>query len=256
MKVVILAGGFGTRLSEETSRIPKPLVEIGGWPILWHIMKIYGAHDARDFILCLGYKGYLIKEYFANFYLHRSDVTFDLASGRSQYHSSVSENWTVTLADTGIDTLTGGRIKRVAPYVGNETFCMTYGDGVGDVDIASLIRFHKAHGKIATVTAIRQPGRFGALELDGRLIRGVREKPTGHDNWINGGFFVLEPGVFDYIDGDQTTWERDPMERLSADGQLVAFKHEGYWQPMDTLRERTLLEELWASGKAPWKVWD
>jgi glucose-1-phosphate cytidylyltransferase len=256
MKVVILAGGYGTRLSEETARIPKPLVEIGGWPMLWHIMKIYAAHDARDFILCLGYKGYLIKEYFANFYLHRSDVTFDLNSGRSTYHNSVSEPWTVTLADTGEGTLTGGRIKRVSSYVGNETFCMTYGDGVGDVDISALIDFHRSHGKLATVTAIRQPGRFGVLDMDGSSITAMREKPTGDDNWINGGFFVLEPGALDYIEGDSTVWERDPMARLAADGQLMAYRHEGFWQPMDTLRERNMLEELWASGKAPWKTWN
>jgi glucose-1-phosphate cytidylyltransferase len=255
MKVVVLAGGYGTRLSEETTRIPKPLVEVGGWPILWHIMKIYGAHDLRDFILCLGYKGYLIKEYFANFYLHRSDVTFDLGSGASTYHNSISEPWRVTLADTGEGTLTGGRIKRVGRYIGGQTFCMTYGDGVGDIDIKALIAFHRSHGKLATVTAIRQPGRFGVLDLDGQAITAVREKPTGDDNWINGGFFVLEPGVLDYIGGDQTTWERDPMDRLAADGQLMAFRHEGFWQPMDTLRERNMLEELWASGRAPWKIW-
>ena len=255
MKAVILAGGYGTRLSEETARIPKPLVEIGGWPVLWHIMKIYGAHDVNEFVLCLGYKGYLIKEYFANFYLHRSDVSFDLSTGEATYHGSISEPWQVSLIDTGQDTMTGGRIRRIKDYVGGETFCMTYGDGLSDVDISALIKFHKSHGKLATVTAIRQPGRFGALDLDGDQILEVREKPPGDGNWINGGFFVLEPGVFDYIEGDETVWEQEPLRRLAADNQLVAYRHSGFWQPMDTLRERQVLEKQWADGTAQWNIW-
>ena len=255
MKVVLLAGGYGTRLSEETARLPKPLVEIGGWPILWHIMKTYGAHGLSDFVLCLGYKGYMIKEYFANFHLHRSDVTIDLATGEHHYHQTHSENWKVSLVDTGEGTMTGGRIRRVRDHLGGEAFCVTYGDGVGDIDISALLAFHKSHGKLATVTAIQQPGRFGALDFDGNRVAAMREKAVGDGNWINGGFFVLEPQVLDYIDGDQTIWEREPLERLAAEGQLMAFRHDGFWQPMDTLRERNLLEDLWASGEAPWKIW-
>lgn len=256
MKVVILAGGYGSRLSEETTRIPKPLVEIGGWPILWHIMKIYAAHGLTDFVLCLGYKGYLIKEYFANFYLHRSDVRFDLATGTVSYLNTSAEPWQVTLVDTGEGTMTGGRVRRVGPHLDGQTFCLTYGDGVADIDISALIAFHRNHGRLATVTAIRQPGRFGALDLEGDMIRRMREKPSADGNRINGGFFVLQPEALAYIDGDASIWEREPMERLAADGQLVAYRHDGFWQPMDTLRERNLLEERWASGKAPWKIWD
>jgi glucose-1-phosphate cytidylyltransferase len=218
-------------------------------------MKIYGAHGLNEFVLCLGYKGYLIKEYFANFHLHRSDVTIDLETGERAYLSTVSEPWKVTLVDTGEGTMTGGRLKRVGPHLGGETFCMTYGDGVGDIDITTLIAFHRSHGRLATVTAIQPPGRFGALETEGDLITRMREKPTGDGTWINGGFFVLEPRALDYVEGDETIWERAPMERLAADGQLAAFRHDGFWQPMDTLRERKMLEELWESGKAPWKVW-
>ncbi len=255
MKVVILAGGYGTRLLEETGRIPKPLVEIGGWPILWHIMKIYGHHGLREFVICLGFKGYAIKEYFANFYLHRSDVTIDLMTGEQSYHASNSEPWHVSLIDTGEATMTGGRLRRVRQHLGETTFCVTYGDGVGDIDITALIDFHRSHGKLATVTAIRQPGRFGALETSGDTIVAVREKPLGDGNWINGGFFVLEPQALDYVEGDESVWEREPMERLAADGHLAAFHHRGFWQPMDTLREHQLLEQLWSDGTAPWKVW-
>lgn len=256
MKVVILAGGYGTRLSEETHRVPKPLVEIGGWPILWHIMKTYSAYGLNDFVICLGYKGYLIKEYFANYYLHRSNVTFDLGSGTSTYLSSTTEPWRVTLIDTGEGTNTGGRVRRVAPYLDGEPFCLTYGDGLCDVDISTLLEFHRAHGKHVTVTSVLQPGRFGALEIDGDDIKSVREKAPGDGGRINGGFFVVQPEALDYIDGDLTLWERDPMERLAADNQLAAYRHDGFWKPMDTLSERNFLEDLWSSGSAPWKCWD
>lgn len=256
MKVVILAGGYGTRLSEETHRVPKPLVEIGGWPILWHIMKTYSAYGLNDFVICLGYKGYLIKEYFANYYLHRSNVTFDLGSGTSTYLSSTTEPWRVTLIDTGEGTNTGGRVRRVAPYLDGEPFCLTYGDGLCDVDISTLLEFHRAHGKHVTVTSVLQPGRFGALEIDGDDIKSVREKAPGDGGRINGGFFVVQPEALDYIDGDLTLWERDPMERLAADNQLAAYRHDGFWKPMDTLSERNFLEDLWSSGNAPWKCWD
>jgi glucose-1-phosphate cytidylyltransferase len=255
MKVVILAGGVGSRLSEETTIRPKPMVEIGGKPILWHIMKLYGATGIEEFVVCLGYKGYVIKEWFANYALHTSDVTFDLRSGDMEIHHSTTEQWRVTLVETGEETMTGGRLKRVLPYVGDETFCFTYGDGLSDLDLRALIAQHREERTLATVTAVQPGGRFGALEVDGVRVRGFREKPRGDGAWINGGFFVLEPGVGEYIDGDATVWEREPMERLAADGQLATFFHTGFWQPMDTLRERHLLEELWASGRAPWRTW-
>jgi glucose-1-phosphate cytidylyltransferase len=255
MKVVILAGGLGTRISEETSTRPKPMIEIGGKPILWHIMKTYSSHGIHDFIICCGYKGYVIKEYFANYFLHMSDVTFDMESNKMEVHQRSAEPWKVTLVDTGDETMTGGRIKRVANYIGNEDFCCTYGDGVGDIDITRLVAFHKHHGKLATLTATQPPGRFGALELSGIDILKIQEKPRGDGSWINGGFFVLSPKVLDYIEGDQTLWEKEPLERLALSGQLSAYLHHGFWQPMDTLRDKTHLEELWADRKAPWKTW-
>ena len=255
MKAVILAGGLGTRISEETQIRPKPMVEIGGRPILWHIMKIFSAHGIHDFVICLGYKGYAIKEYFANYFLHMSDVTFDMKDNRMQVHQRHAEPWRVTLVDTGESTMTGGRLKRVRDYLEGETFCFTYGDGLGNVDIAKLVTFHRNAGTLATVTAVQPPGRFGALDVERNLITGFKEKPHGDGGWINGGFFVLAPGVFDYIEGDASTWEREPLERLAQAGQLSAFHHRGFWQPMDTLRDRTLLEGLWASERAPWKVW-
>jgi glucose-1-phosphate cytidylyltransferase len=255
MKAVILAGGLGTRLSEETVLKPKPMVQIGNYPILWHILKIYSAHSIHDFIICAGYRGYMIKEYFANYFLHQSDVTFDMKDNRMEVHQKRSEPWRVTIVDTGDASMTGGRLKRVAPYLGDGPFCMTYGDGVGDVDITSLIAFHRAHGCLATLTAVQPTGRFGALKLQGETVAAFQEKPQGDGGWINGGFFVLEPRVLDYIAGDSTIWEREPMERLAAEGQMKAFKHEGFWQPMDTLRDKQKLEELWESGQAPWKVW-
>jgi glucose-1-phosphate cytidylyltransferase len=255
MKAVILAGGMGTRISEETQVRPKPMVEIGGRPVLWHIMKLYAHHGVRDFIVCLGYKGYVIKEYFANYFIHNSDVTFDLAENRMEVHQRKAEPWRVTLVDTGDTTQTGGRLKRVQPYVGDESFCLTYGDGLSDVDIAATIRFHEAEKRLATVTAVAPPGRFGLLTLEERTITGFHEKPPGDGARINGGFFVLSPKVFSYIAGDKTVWERDPLERLAAEGQLSAFLHDGFWQPMDHLRDKLLLEELWNSGAAPWKIW-
>jgi glucose-1-phosphate cytidylyltransferase len=254
MKAVILAGGLGTRLSEETAVRPKPMVEIGGRPMLWHILKIYSSHGIHDFVICAGYKGYLIKEYFANYFLHMSDVTFDMANNTMEVHQKHAEPWRVTIVDTGDETMTGGRIKRIAPYI-KEPFCCTYGDGVGDIDIASLIRFHHASGRMATLTGVQPPGRFGAILLDGDEVRSFQEKPHGDGSWINGGFFVLDPGVFDYIDGDATIWERQPLERLAAEGQLGIFRHSGFWRPMDTLRDKQELEELWDGRKAPWKVW-
>lgn len=256
MKAVILAGGLGTRISEETHLKPKPMIEIGGKPILWHIMKIYSAHGINDFVVCLGYKGYLIKEYFANYFLHTSDITFEMASNKMEVHERHAEPWRVTLVDTGENTLTGGRLKRVAKYVQDEeAFCLTYGDGVTDVDITALSAFHRQHGKLATVTAVQPPGRYGALDMSDGSVRGFIEKPKGDGGWINGGFFVLSPKVLDYIAGNETSWEGDPLVRLAADGCLMAFEHRGFWQPMDTLRDKNHLEELWESAKAPWKIW-
>jgi len=256
MKAVILAGGLGSRLSEETTIRPKPMVEIGGKPILWHIMKSYAAHGVDEFIVCLGYRGYVIKEWFANYALHTSDVTFDLRSGTMDVHHSTTEPWRITLVDTGEGTMTGGRVKRVLPYVGDEAFCLTYGDGLADVDLTALIAFHRERGALATVTAVQPPGRFGSLDVDGEQVRGFQEKPRGDGAWMNGGFFVLEPAVGDYIAGDGTVWEQEPMAELAAAGQLAAYRHEGFWQAMDTLRERHQLEDLWASGDAPWRSWD
>jgi glucose-1-phosphate cytidylyltransferase len=256
MKAVILAGGLGTRISEETSVRPKPMVEIGGKPILWHIMKIYSAHGVNDFVICCGYKGYVIKEYFANYFLHMSDVTFDMEHNRMQVHQKKAEPWRVTLVDTGDETMTGGRLKRVADYLKDEeAFCFTYGDGVGDVDITALVAFHRREGKLATLTATQPPGRFGAINLKGHAITSFQEKPQGDGAWINGGFFVLSPKVLDTIEGDHTVWEREPMEQLASEGQMNAYFHNGFWQPMDTLRDKNHLESLWAAGKAPWKVW-
>jgi glucose-1-phosphate cytidylyltransferase len=256
VKAVILAGGLGTRLSEETVSRPKPMVEIGGKPILWHIMKIYAAHGVNEFVICLGYKGYVIKEYFANYFLHMSDVTFDMAKNQMEVHHNNAEPWRVTLVDTGESTMTGGRLKRVKQYVEKEDlFCFTYGDGVGDVDIAQTLSFHRGHGRLATLTGTQPPGRFGSLGMEGDQIRSFQEKPIGEGGWINGGFFVLSPKVIDYIDEDSTIWERSPLEKLAADGQLMVHRHSGFWQPMDTLRDKQHLEELWQSGRAPWKLW-
>jgi glucose-1-phosphate cytidylyltransferase len=256
MKAVILAGGLGTRLSEETATRPKPMVEIGGKPILWHILKMYSHHGVNDFVICCGYKGYLIKEYFANYFLHTSDVTFDMRSNRMEVHQKRAEPWNVTLVDTGDDSMTGGRLLRVADYVRNdETFCFTYGDGVSDLDISASIDFHRLHGKAATLTATFPPGRFGALDIQSRQVRQFMEKPRGDGAMINGGFFVLSPRVLDYLENDATVWEQQPLQRLAADGELMAYEHAGFWQPMDTLRDKNHLEELWDSGKAPWKTW-
>ena len=256
MKVVILAGGLGTRISEETQVRPKPMVEIGGKPILWHIMKIYAHHGLADFVICCGYKGYMIKEYFANYFLHMSDVTFDLAHNRMEVHQRYAEPWRVTLVDTGESTMTGGRLKRVAAHLGDEPFCFTYGDGVADVDVRKLIDFHREQGRKATLTAVLPPGRFGALAIEpDQRVRSFEEKPRGDGNLINGGFFVLEPSVLSLLQDDSTVWEREPLETLARAGQLAAYPHTGFWQPMDTLRDKTLLEELWQAGKAPWKVW-
>lgn len=257
MKAVILAGGLGTRISEETHLKPKPMIEIGGKPILWHIMKLYSAHGINDFIVCCGYKGYVIKEYFANYFLHMSDVTFDMENNEMQVHQRKAEPWRVTLVDTGDETLTGGRLKRVLEYVKDEeAFCFTYGDGVADVDISSLLKFHKQHGKLATVTAVQPPGRYGALNMDACLVKGFTEKPKGDGGWINGGFFVLSPKCLGYVQDDFSSWESEPLAKLASEQQLMAFEHAGFWQPMDTLREKNLLEELWDAGKAPWKVWE
>jgi glucose-1-phosphate cytidylyltransferase len=257
MKAVILAGGLGTRISEETHLKPKPMIEIGGKPILWHIMKIYSAHGISDFIICCGYKGYLIKEYFANYFLHMSDVTFDMELNSMEVHQRKAESWRVTLVDTGDETMTGGRLKRVANYLkGEEAFCFTYGDGLSNLDISKEINFHKSHGKLATVAAVQPPGRYGALKLNGNLVDGFTEKPRGDGGLINGGFFVLSPKCIDLIDSDNTSWEVEPLTRLASTGELMSFQHSGFWQPMDTLREKNLLEDLWASGKAPWKIWE
>jgi glucose-1-phosphate cytidylyltransferase len=256
MKAVILAGGLGTRISEETHLKPKPMIEIGGKPILWHIMKIYSAHGVNEFVICCGYKGYLIKEYFANYFLHMSDVTFDIANNRMEVHQKKAEPWRVTLVDTGDDTLTGGRLKRVADHVRDEeAFCFTYGDGVADIDITRQIAFHKQHGKLATVTAVQPPGRYGALLTNGSRVDGFIEKPKGDGGWINGGFFVLSPQCLDYIAGDASSWEGAPLAEIAAKGELMAFEHRGFWQPMDTLRDKNYLEERWAVGDAPWKRW-
>lgn len=257
MKAIILAGGLGTRISEETHLKPKPMIEIGHKPVLWHIMKIYSSHGVNDFIICCGYKGYIIKEYFANYFLHMSDVTFDMSENKMDVHQNNAESWRVTLVDTGEDTMTGGRLKRVMDYVKDEdAFCFTYGDGVSNVDISKLINFHKEHGKQVTLTATRPPGRYGALKINrNNIVEQFQEKPDGDGSWINGGFFVLSPKVFDRIEGDSTSWEGAPLTNLAKDGEVNAFKHEGFWQPMDTLREKNLLETLWNSGNAPWKVW-
>jgi glucose-1-phosphate cytidylyltransferase len=255
MKAVILAGGLGTRISEESHLKPKPMIEIGGRPILWHIMKIYSCHGITDFVICLGYKGYVIKEYFANYFLHMSDVTFDMRDNVMEVHQKHVEPWRVTLVDTGENTLTGGRLKRVQEYIGEETFCFTYGDGISDIDIGALINFHEKHGNKATVTAIQPPGRYGALNLTDSVVSSFQEKPAGDGAWINGGFFVLEPTVLDLIDGDQTSFESTPLIELAADGDLHAFLHKGFWQAMDTLRDKNQLEDLWETGKSPWKVW-
>jgi glucose-1-phosphate cytidylyltransferase len=258
MKAVILAGGYGTRISEESAIRPKPMVEIGNRPILWHIMKIYSAHGINEFIICCGYKGHMIKEYFSNYYLHHADVTFDMRENRMTVHHTKIEPWQVTLVDTGENTMTGGRIKRIQPYVGNETFCLTYGDGVSDVDIRALLAYHREQGVTVTLTAVQPPGRFGAFSLsEGQtLIESFKEKPKGDGAYINGGFFVVEPAAFDLIAGDETVWEREPLEQLAQRGQLAAYRHHGFWHPMDTLRDKNYLEGLWQSGQAPWKIWE
>ncbi|WP_424982046.1 glucose-1-phosphate cytidylyltransferase [Maritalea sp. S77] len=257
MKAVILAGGLGTRISEETHLRPKPMIEIGGMPVLWHIMKLYSHHGINEFVVCCGYKGYVIKEYFANYFLHKSDVTFDIANNEMHVHERHAEPWKVTLVDTGIDTLTGGRLKRIGHYVADdEAFCMTYGDGVADVNISELVDFHRAHGRLATITAVAPPGRYGALETEGNAVTGFNEKPRGDGGSINGGFFVLSPQCIDLIENDQTSWEEQPLVKLAEVDQLRAYNHDGFWQPMDTLRDKNRLERAWQSGMAPWKVWD
>jgi glucose-1-phosphate cytidylyltransferase len=255
MKAVILAGGRGSRLSEETIERPKPMVEIGGKPILWHIMKLYSAHGVDEFVICLGYKGYLVKEYFANYALHTSDVTFDMARSSMEVHESTTEPWRVTLVDTGEQTQTGGRLRRVARYLGEGPFCFTYGDGLSDLDIGAVIDFHREQGRLATVTTAQPPGRYGSLDVDEARVRSFREKPAGDGGWINGGFFVLEPAVIDLIEDDRTVWEREPLERLAERGELSAFRHRGFWHAMDTLRDKIELEELWSNGRAPWRTW-
>jgi glucose-1-phosphate cytidylyltransferase len=256
MRAVLLAGGLGTRFAEETDVRPKPMIEIGGKPILWHIMKIYSSHGINDFIICLGYKGYVIKEYFSNYFLHQSNVTFDLRENRMEVLQKHAEPWRVTLIDTGEETMIGGRIKRILPYIGDDdAFCLTYGDGVADIDITESIAFHRREGRLATVTGTQPPGRFGAINHQGPRVTGFQEKPRGDGNWINGGFFVLSPKVGDYIEGDTTVWEKEPMTKLANEGQLSVFLHDGFWHPMDTLRDKRYLEDLWASNKAPWKKW-
>ncbi|HIP83231.1 MAG TPA: glucose-1-phosphate cytidylyltransferase [Desulfocapsa sulfexigens] len=256
MKAVILAGGLGTRISEETHLKPKPMIEIGGKPMLWHIMKLYSAYDVNEFIICCGYKGYLVKEYFANYFLHMSDVTFDMTENKMEVHQQHADPWKVTLVDTGENTMTGGRLKRVAEYIKNEkVFCFTYGDGLANVDISASIDFHNSHGKLATVTAVQPPGRFGALTITDHTVRGFTEKPKGDGGLINGGFFLLSPKCIDLIENDTTSWELEPLELLAQNGELNAYEHSGFWQPMDTLREKNMLEDMWSSGKAPWKIW-
>lgn len=256
MKAVILAGGLGTRISEETHLKPKPMIEIGGKPILWHIMKLYSAHGVNDFIICCGYKGYIIKEYFANYFLHMSDVTFDMTSNKMEVHQQYAEPWKITLIDTGDNTLTGGRLKRVKSFIENEeAFCFTYGDGLSDIDIAKSVQFHLNHGKLATITAVQPPGRYGAIEHKKGLVKGFVEKPRGDGGLINGGFFVLSPKVLEFIENDLSSWEGEPLTKLAEIGEMMAFEHDGFWQPMDTLREKNLLEELWSAGNAPWKIW-
>jgi len=257
MKVVILAGGLGTRIAEETVVKPKPMVQVGDKPILWHVMKLYSAYGFNDFVICVGYKGYQIKEYFQNYWLHNTDVTFDMRTHQVEVHQDVNDPWRVTVVDTGAETQTGGRIRRVRDYLGDETFMLTYGDGLADVDIAALLEFHQSHGRIGTVTAVQPVGRFGAVDLaEDCSVKAFKEKPPGDGGWINGGFFVMEPAALDYIDNDATIWERDPLERLASEDQLIAYKHRGFWQSMDTLRDRNHLETLWDAGEAPWKVWD
>jgi glucose-1-phosphate cytidylyltransferase len=255
MKAVILAGGLGTRISEETESKPKPMIEVGAKPLLWHVMKIYSAHGIGEFVVCLGYRGYVIKEYFANYYLHMGDVTFDMEDNRMEVHQSGAEPWKVTLIDTGEATMTGGRLKRVLPYVDGEDFCFTYGDGVANLDLGALLDFHRAQGRLATVTAVQPSGRFGALDIEGDLIRRYEEKPKGDGGWINGGFFVLSPEVARYIDGDETVWEQEPLQRLAEDDQLAAYRHRGFWHAVDTVRDKRHLQELWESGEPPWKLW-
>jgi glucose-1-phosphate cytidylyltransferase len=256
MKVVILAGGLGTRLAEETTIRPKPMVEIGDRPMLWHIMKIYSSYGLNDFVICLGYRGYMVKEYFANYHLHTSDVTFDVAENRMEVQRTATERWRVTLIDTGQETMTGGRLRRVLQYLGDEDFCFTYGDGVADIDIGRLVEFHRKEGTLVTVTAVQPTGRFGSMVLDGSRVTEFSEKPTGDGAWINGGFFVVSPKVAPYLEGDETVWERESLQRLASEGQLTSYRHTGFWQPMDTLREKLRLDELWESGAAPWKTWD
>ncbi len=255
MKVVILAGGYGTRLSEETQIRPKPLIQIGGMPILWHIMKNYSTFEINDFIICCGYKGYMIKEYFANYFLHMSDVTIDIKENKMEVHRKFAEPWKVTLVDTGINTMTGGRLKRVKDYLNEETFCFTYGDGLGDVNISELISFHQKKKKLATITAVQQPGRFGSLNLDGDQVTTFKEKPQGDGKWVNGGYFVLEPKVLNFIEDESTIWEKEPLENLTNEGQLAAYRHTGFWHPLDSLRDKNQLEGYWKSGNAPWKIW-
>jgi glucose-1-phosphate cytidylyltransferase len=255
MKAIILAGGLGTRISEESYLRPKPMIEIGGKPIIWHIMKMYSHYGINDFVICLGYKGYVVKEYFSNYFLHMSDVTFCMQENRMEIHQKFVEPWRITLVDTGERTMTGGRLKRVGPYIGNESFCFTYGDGVSDLNIGALLAYHKSSGRLGTVTAIQPPGRYGALDIQNGSVCHFQEKPSGDGAWINGGFFVLEPAVLDYIEGDDTSWEQKPLQRLAAEGQLSAYEHNGFWQAMDTLRDKNHLEELWSSNAAPWKTW-
>jgi glucose-1-phosphate cytidylyltransferase len=254
-KVVILAGGMGTRLAEETEVRPKPMVEIGGQPILWHILKIFSAFGLNEFVVCLGYKGYMIKEYFGNYYRHMADVTFDMSNNSAEFHDRRAEPWKITLVDTGLATMTGGRLKRIKQFLDSDFFCMTYGDGVADVNIHDLLSFHRSHGRLATITAVRPPARFGALEIENGSVTGFREKPPGDGSWINGGFFVLSPRVLDYVHGDETVWEREPLERLARERELMAYQHDGFWQPMDTLRDKRQLEDMWSGGHAPWRVW-